>query len=244
MNTTTVLDRMKNLEREYRTNLPDTGYAVIRVDGKGFSKYTRGLRKPFDGYFTADMIETTLHLCENIDGALYGYTQSDEISIILDAPATEKTQRWFGGQIQKIVSISAAMATAKFGSLRADGQLPIFDGRTHHLEDADAVREYLSWRQRDAVKNSVSMLASHHFSHRELQGVPTGDRRQMLAAKGIIWEDLEDRFKGGTLVSQFERPRTVTYQDKRTGKDETVHVVRNIWEAVPAPDFRNALPVG
>ena len=66
--------RMKDLELEHRTFLPPKSYAVIRVDGKGFSKYTKGLQKPFDPKFTADMQATALYLCENIDGALLAYT--------------------------------------------------------------------------------------------------------------------------------------------------------------------------
>lgn len=90
---------MKTLERQYRTFLPSKSYAVIRVDGKGFSKYTKGLQRPFDPKFTADMQATALFLCENIEGAHFAYTQSDEISVIISDLAGSNTQAWFGGQV-------------------------------------------------------------------------------------------------------------------------------------------------
>ncbi|WP_160142428.1 tRNA(His) guanylyltransferase Thg1 family protein [Arthrobacter sp. SLBN-100] len=137
-------DRFKDLEKQYRTVLPARSYAVIRVDGKGFSKYTKGLQRPFDPKFTADMQATALFLCENIDGAHFAYTQSDEISVVIsDLPGTS-TQAWFGGQVQKIVSTSAALGTAKFNRLRPEvDALAFFDGRTHHLEGTAGVLEYL-----------------------------------------------------------------------------------------------------
>lgn len=138
---------------------------------KGFSKYTKGLQRPFDAKFTADMQATALFLCENIDGAHFAYTQSDEISVIISDLAGSNSQQWFGGQVQKIVSTSAALATAKFNRLRPEVEnLAFFDGRTHHLNGPGGVLEYLQWRQADAMKNSVGMLASHHFSHRALTG--------------------------------------------------------------------------
>jgi tRNA(His) 5'-end guanylyltransferase len=73
----------KRLEHEHRTHLPRNSFAVIRVDGKGFSKYARGLEWPFDAKFAADMQATALFLAEQIQGAVAAYTQSDEISVVL-----------------------------------------------------------------------------------------------------------------------------------------------------------------
>lgn len=126
---------------------------------------------------TADRLDPST-VGENIDGAQLDYTQPDEISIVISDLTGTRTQQWFGGQVQKIVSVTAAMATAKFNRLRPEiGALAAFDGRTHHLDGADGVLEYLRWRQADAMKNSVGTLASHHFSHRQLTGVPVRERK-------------------------------------------------------------------
>ena len=91
---------------------------IIRLDGKGFSKYTKKLNKPFDDGFSDDMDATAAFLCANIQGAKFAYTQSDEISIIITGFDTNETDAWFDNNIQKMVSIAASMATAKFNQLR------------------------------------------------------------------------------------------------------------------------------
>lgn len=236
---------MKDLERQYRAVLPAKSYAVIRVDGKGFSKYTKGLQRPFDARFTADMQATAQFLCENIDGTLFAYTQSDEISVVISDLTGANTQAWFGGQVQKIVSTSAALATAKFNRLRPEvDALAFFDGRTHHLDGADGVLEYLRWRQADAMKNSVGMLASHHFSHRALTGVPVRERKAMLADKGILWNELDQAVKQGTFVRRVLTEESVRYWHTRLHEFKTLDVQRNARTPVAAPYFETVEALG
>lgn len=236
---------MKDLERLYRTVLPAKSYAVIRVDGKGFSKYTRSLERPFDAKFTADMAATAQYLCENIEGALFGYTQSDEISIIISDLSAANTQPWFGGQVQKIVSTSAALATAKFNRLRPEVEtLAVFDGRTHHLDGADGVLDYVRWRQADAIKNSVGMLAAHHFSHRALTGVPVRERKTMLAAKGVLWDDLDQAVRQGTIVRRVLTERPVTFFHTKEQVHKTLEVQRREWTPMAAPFFDTVESLG
>jgi tRNA(His) 5'-end guanylyltransferase len=227
---------MKELEKEYRTYLPKKSYAVIRVDGKGFSKYTKDLVKPFDYWFTECMRETALYLAKNVDGALFAYTQSDEISVVFSDLAGENTEWWFGGQVQKIVSIVAAMATAKFNSLRDGGALALFDARVHHLDGKDGVLEYARWRQEDAMKNSVGMLASHHFSHKRLMGVSTDKRVMMLALeKDVDWGLMAPALRLGSWVHKVPRKKSTTYV--QNGEKKTVEFVRNEWVVEDAPRF-------
>ncbi|MGY3567902.1 tRNA(His) guanylyltransferase Thg1 family protein [Sinomonas sp. RB5] len=120
----------KRAEHAHRTHLPRGSYAVVRVDGNGFSKYTRSLVRPFDAGFAVDMQATALFLAAQVQGAVAAYTQSDEISVLLAAPSTAKSEAWFGGQVQKIVSITAALATAKFNDLRSEHGLAVFGART------------------------------------------------------------------------------------------------------------------
>ena len=226
---------MKDLEKEYRLYLPKKSYAVVRVDGKGFSKYTKKLKKPFDAEFTQDMQETARYLAENIDGAVLAYTQSDEISVVFSDLAGENTDWWFGGQTQKIVSITAAMATAKFNSLRPSGDVALFDARVHHLDNLGAVRSYLDWRQSDAIKNSVSMLASHHFSHKSLDGVSTYGRTMKLDEIGVHYHDVAPWVREGALIRRLLTQGKTSFT--RNGEEETVVFMRKKWIVEPAPRF-------
>lgn len=238
---------MKTLEKAYRTYLPKKSFAVIRVDGKGFSKYTKDLNKPFDSDFTAHMRETAQYLAENIDGAVCAYTQSDEISVIFSDLGGTNTEWWFGGQVQKLVSISAALATAKFNALRpwplGKDTFPIFDARVHHLNGEEGVLEYLKWRQTDAVKNSVGMLASHHFSHKSLMGESTRERIIRLGLeKGVYWHELSDRFRFGSLVRKETRAGSTNYWHNSVRK--FIEFERNVWVVEDAPVFEDVDQLG
>lgn len=226
---------MKDLEKEYRMYLPKKSYAVVRVDGKGFSKYTKKLQKPFDAEFTSDMQVTAKYLAENIDGAVLGYTQSDEISVVFSDLSGGNTDWWFGGQTQKIVSITAAMATAKFNNLRPSADVALFDARVHHLADLGAVRAYLDWRQSDAIKNSVSMLASHHFSHKSLDGVSTYGRVCKLDEIGVHYHHVAPWVREGSLVRRKLEGGKTTFM--RKGMEETVEFTRKKWVVESAPRF-------
>ena len=87
---------------------------AIRIDGKAFHTFTRGFKKPFDEILIKSMQQTMLYLCENIQGCVLGYSQSDEITLILQDYKTLTTSAWFDYEIQKICSISASMATMAF----------------------------------------------------------------------------------------------------------------------------------
>lgn len=107
-------DRMKEYEGVPRHFLTRRIPAIIRLDGKAFHTFTRGMKKPFDCIMMATMQETMKYLCENIQGCVLGYTQSDEITLVLTDYATIKTDGWFGYNVQKMASVSASMATLAF----------------------------------------------------------------------------------------------------------------------------------
>lgn len=107
-------DRMKGYEGVSRNFLTRRVPAIIRLDGKAFHTFTKGMEKPFDLVLTQAMQETMKHLCENIQGCVLGYTQSDEITLVLTDYATIQTDAWFGYNIQKMCSVSASMATMAF----------------------------------------------------------------------------------------------------------------------------------
>jgi tRNA(His) guanylyltransferase len=219
-------DRMKAYEGCYRLFIPKKSLVVIRLDGVAFHTFTKGLERPFDADLMADMDETTKFLCEKISGVKIGYVQSDEISLVLSDRDTLDTEPWFGNNLQKLCSVSAAMCTAKFNQLRIasaienppcdeDGnivsdsfegvvmahRLAYFDARVFVLPNEAEVYNYLQWRSNDASRNSVSSVAQSLYSHKELHGKSNSDKQELIFQKGINWNDYTYRQKrGGTFA--------------------------------------------
>ena len=110
----TLGTRMKEYEAVSKNHLMRRTPVIIRLDGRAFHTFTRGLDKPFDSDFVTMMQQTMLHLCENIQGCVLGYTQSDEITLVLVDYQNRDSCAWFDNQVQKIASISASMATLYF----------------------------------------------------------------------------------------------------------------------------------
>lgn len=107
--------RMKTYYEEVpKTKLVRRTPVAIRIDGKAFHSFTRGFEKPFDEVLIKTMQETMKYLCENIQGCVLGYTQSDEITLILTDYKTLTTSAWFDYEVQKLCSVSASMATMIF----------------------------------------------------------------------------------------------------------------------------------
>ena len=112
-------DRMKgHYENRTRYLLPRRTYTVLRIDGKAFHAYTKDCERPYDSLLSEDMDFTAVALCKQIEGAQLAYVQSDEISLLVTDFADNQTQAWFDGNLQKLASISAAIATAHFNSFR------------------------------------------------------------------------------------------------------------------------------
>lgn len=191
-------NRMKtNYEHVYRLKLTRRTPVIIRLDGKAFHTLTRGCDKPFDELFNQAMVHTMERLCNDIQGARCAYTQSDEISILLTDFDTLRTEAWFDYNLQKIVSISAAIASVEFS--HAFCQQGLFDARAFNIPKEE-VRNYFIWRQLDWIRNSISMLAQAHYSHKELHKKNQADMHEMLHKKGINWADLPDKWKNGTFL--------------------------------------------
>lgn len=107
-------ERMKSYEQKANFYLEKKIPVVIRLDGKAFHTFTKGLEKPFDSILVTAMQKTMTSLCENIQGCVFGYCQSDEITLILVDYQTLNTDAWFDYKVQKLCSVSASMATLYF----------------------------------------------------------------------------------------------------------------------------------
>ncbi len=230
-------DRMKAYERVTQTVLPSRTWTIVRVDGRAFHTYMRGAGKPYDEAFMADMDAVGVALCEEISGSLFAYVQSDEVSVLAVDFQGANTQPWFGGEVQKIVSTSAAVATATLMG-RRPGKVATFDSRVFTISGPIEVGNYFIWRQRDAVRNSIAMAAQAQFSHKRLHGVNTSQMQELLwSEKGINWSQYPDGCKRGRIVRKESGEREVTFEHKRTGEVQTVTAMRSWWVAEPAPHF-------
>lgn len=197
-------DRMKEYENSYRSKLPRRLPVLLRIDGKAFHTYTRGMDRPFDLDLTNAMRETCKYLCQNIMGCKIAYHQSDEISLLLTNYDKLTTEAWFDNNIQKIVSIASSLATAKFNEVMREKypekELALFDCRAWVLPH-DEVCNYFLWRQQDATKNSISMVAQAHFSPKQLHKKNGSMKQDMLMLeKGINWNALPTWQKRGACI--------------------------------------------
>lgn len=216
-------DRMKDYyESRTKSFLPRRTYTLIRIDGKAFHTYTRGLESPFDEKLINDMDETAKYLCENIQGAKFAFVQSDEISILLTDFDKLQTDAWFNGNVQKITSISASLATARFNELRPN-KIALFDSRVFTIPSNVEVENYFIWRQQDTVRNSISSVAQSLYSSKELHKVNISEMKELCFEKGINWNDFEPKKKRGRLIVK-------EYYQK--GKPK-----RSRWTSISPPTF-------
>lgn len=210
--------RMKEqYEQRTRTWLPRRTYTIIRLDGKAFHTFTRGMDRPFDENFMLLMDFTAADLCKEIQGCKMGYVQSDEISLLLTDFDKITTDAWFDGQVQKIVSVAASLATGFF-NYHLDSMSPekpaFFDARAFTIPDPIEVENYFIWRQKDAVRNSLAMHAQSLFSPAKLHGKSQADMHDMIHEKGENWDKLPEGFKRGrTMQKHVEGHWVPTFPD-------------------------------
>lgn len=190
-----LADRMKGYEGVSKIKIMPKTPAIIRVDGKAFHTWTKGLHEPFDALFYAAMASTAMKLVDNIQGAVFAYGQSDEISILVKDYETYDTEAWFNGNVQKIASVSASLATGYFNHA-ADrmgigrDKLAFFDSRVFALP-AHEVTNYFIWRQQDFLRNSVQSVARHYLGHKRCHGL----KRQEMIDELRKLEDAVDWYK-------------------------------------------------
>ena len=227
MDTSDLAKRMKEYESVPKSRLMRRMPVIIRIDGKAFHSFTKGFQRPFDEILIKTMQETTKYLCENIQGCVLGYTQSDEISLVLVDYKKLNSSSWFDYEVQKIVSIAASMATMAFNKyfdcnvhnyfdnlrnywdsdfylmyhdsyLKAIEKGAMFDARCFNLSKEE-VANYIYWRQLDASRNSIQMVGQANFSHKQLMNKTCNDIQDMLMTqKGINWNNLPTYQKRGS----------------------------------------------
>ena len=231
--------RMKKYEYVTRTYLTTRTPAILRLDGRAFHTLTRGFKRPFDEILAGAMQDTMKYLCENIQGCVLGYTQSDEITLVLVDYKTLETSAWFDYNIQKCVSVSASMATMAFNREfndrfwfyyqndyskedeqyfnvleKAKEKGAMFDARVFNIPKEEVCNNIL-WRQQDAIRNSIQMVGHANFSDKQMHGKNTSEIKEMLLnEKGIDWNNLPMKFqRGSCCIKTF---------DEQTGRSEWI----------------------
>lgn len=209
-NKDTLGNRMKGYENISRIYLTKRNPVIIRIDGKAFHTFTRGLKRPFDNLFMETMQYTAKELCESISGCKLAYIQSDEISLLLTDYDTINTQPWFENNLQKLVSVAASIATLAFNKhffARVDEICDTYGEHRLNINpnlsedymnvlvsklfratfDARAfilpkeeVCNYFIWRQQDASRNSILSVAQSVLSPKEMHGKKCDELQDIL----------------------------------------------------------------
>ena len=216
MDNTSLGNRMKGYERTSRSLLQRRTPVIIRVDGKAFHTWTKRLQRvdgsletcPYSIIMHRTMVAAATTMMQLMQNATLAYTQSDEISILLNDWRTLNTDQWYGANVQKIASVSASIAATSFNHFyNMDIQTPNsiydlaqFDARVFNLPKEE-VANYFVWRQQDATRNSINMLGQFHFSHKALHCKNVSQVQDMLMLeKGVNWNDQPTWAKRGSCV--------------------------------------------
>lgn len=211
-------NRMKSYERietdrKFDQNLP----LYARIDGRGFSKFTKNMERPYDFRMSRSMIDTTKILVQKTHASI-GYVQSDEISLGWNLNSSS----WFDGKIMKMTSVLAGLATSafiqslikNFNDASLIDKLPHFDTRIINMPDISELTNMFVWRSQDCTKNSISMAAHYYYSHKDLQNKNGNEKKEMLLAKGIDFDkDYPYYFIKGTWVKKEIVTRLLTIQE-------------------------------
>ena len=144
--------RMKTFyEQIPKTKLMRRTPVAIRIDGKAFHTFTRGFKKPFDEVLIKSMQQTMKYLCENIQGCVLGYTQSDEITLILVDYKKLNSSAWFDYEVQKMCSIAASMATMAFNRYFEENWQNTYPLHSINNENAELVNAYITASDKGAM---------------------------------------------------------------------------------------------
>lgn len=265
MTNKTIRGRMKDdYEVRAQSELTRRTYTLIRIDGKAFHSYTEGADKPFDKNLMSWMDNTAIGLCEEIPGAKFAYVQSDEISILLTDFDNQDTQAWFDGNVQKLTSVSASIATREFIkqdlmacfrdavekknkesiytdvlALMADCLRPLrsaaFDSRVWTIPYHIEVENYFISRQVDCMKNSIMMSARAVYTHAECDHKNGLELKELLKEKGIDWDNYTTGEKHGRIIMK----ETYEFHSKKS----STPVQRSHWVAYDGSTKKLETPI-
>lgn len=257
-----LADRMKFYENFNKQYLAPNQYVLMRLDGKNFSKFTKTyFKKPFDIDFINMMQDTAKYLFSNISGCCAAYVQSDEITLLLTDMKSKGMEGWFNYRVDKMCSIAAGMATAKFNNLLymfmfanmytkcdilptfdvyeisdelTNMPMPVFDCRVWNVPNSNEVKNVFLWRQRDCIRNSILQYAQSFFTHNELMNKNTDEIEEMIKNK------IQDETKWWENLDNVVKYGTFIFKSKNENINRTsyemvstlIHDVNNNFEKI------------
>jgi len=223
----------KTYESEPFNTIEPKQNVIIRLDGVAFHTFTKKFKKPFDNILSEAMIQTAKTLCESIHGCVMAYTQSDEISLLINDYSSDNAQGWFGFKRQKLISVSASMCTLFFNEWLdtfmkeytgfGHDKNAFFDARVLVVKDED-VPSYFKWRTMDAIRNSKLAFGMGYYSHKQLMNKNTTEIVQMVKdEKGADWNKIPDKFKYGMYIIKNLVPKIMS--EDHYDKDNPKHIM-------------------
>lgn len=243
--------RMKAYEAQETSRCFEQGLPVYaRIDGRGFSKFTKMAKKPFDASISAAMLAASSALLSQTNAKI-AYFQSDEISLVWDYSGQSM---FFDGKIQKLTSVVSGIATAAFirqlvndpewNSINPNwlDKLPHFDARVIQLPSRTEATNMLVWREKDARKNAISMVADTLFSHKSLQSKTGKEKLQMIEEAGVVFGDFPVGSRQGTFLRRVHHENPIseelrlTIPEKNRPEPGTL-ITRASIEAIDMPPF-------
>lgn len=244
-----LFDRMKKYEDVSQTRLTPRLPIILRVDGKAFHTYTKGMvDRPFNRMMIHVMEKTAIELCREIQGAELAYVQSDEISILINSYKNINSEAWFDNQVQKMVSVASGIASATFtanswkiwatesATIFPDDIRPAyFDGRAFVMPESD-VNNYFVWRQQDAIRNSISSHARLFFTQKECNGKNGLVLREMCETAGHSWDSRPKSQQRGRCIKkviELETNRSHWFADTEIPifHDDPEYVNTHLWKS-------------
>jgi tRNA(His) 5'-end guanylyltransferase len=217
-----------NYEDRQRFFLARRTPVIVRVDGKAFHSYTRGMGKPFDARFCSAMVLAAKRVSEKMQGCKAVYIQSDEASFLLTDYDDINTEAWFDYNKSKVESVTASMMTAEFNLTmlsHAMGRVALFDARAFNVP-REEVTNYFLWRAKDWERNSLSMYCRSFFSAKQLHGKNNSAKHDMLHEIGKNWtEDLGDRLRNGTFLLRGDANKMEAVQSIMPNYDSVNSVI-------------------
>ena len=207
---------IKGWEASYERTAQRGMPLVARLDGRAFHSLCANMEKPYDPLFHKCMIGACEALLHDMIPQI-AYTQSDEITLCWNISQDSKAEYPFGGRIQKLASVLASIATNGFNRYYHpffnESHSATFDCRIFQVPTTEDLVRVFQWRENDAMKNSVSMLAQAQFSHKELHGVGTGQKISLLEQRGIKWADQTPHFKRGVYLKRQYHQRILSEEE-------------------------------
>lgn len=207
-------DRMRRYVEVNDTKLMIKEPVILWLDGRAFHSFTRGLGKPFSEVLIKTMHDTMLEMSKKIQGVRLAYTQSDEVSILIQDWESYETSQWFDYRVMKMTSIGASMITALFSGFWRQNftdfqdseelenlnfyewieKAPMFDCKVFNLP-VHEVPNWFLWRQLDWIRNSIQLCGRSNFSQRQLHGLNQNSiKEKLLEERNFSWDALEPSY--------------------------------------------------